>query len=168
MKTEKTYESAKAAYSEIGIDTDKVLKQLAKIPVSLHCWQGDDVCGFENAGVLADGGIMATGNYPGKARNADELRADLDKAYSLIPGKHRLNLHSIYAETKGQKIERNKLEPQHFSNWIDWAKSKGLGLDFNPSFFAHPKAGSGFTLSSLDSGIRKFWIEHGIADTGRL
>jgi L-rhamnose isomerase len=130
--------------------------------VSIHCWQGDDVGGFESSAGLSDGGIMATGGYPGKARTPDELRQDLEKAMSLIPGKHRLNLHAIYAETK-TKVERNELEPKHFSTWIDWAKANGLGMDFNPTFFSHPKAASGFTLASADKDIRRFWVEHGIA-----
>ncbi len=160
---EKAYALASERYSQYGIDVDKVLEKLSKISISLHCWQGDDVGGFESSGGLSDGGIMATGNYPGKARNADELRMDLEKAFSLIPGGTRLNLHAIYAETGGKRIERNKLEPKHFSTWMDWAKGKKLGLDFNPSFFSHPKAKSGFTLASSNEGIRKFWVEHGIA-----
>lgn len=162
-RIEKAYSIAKEVYAQSGIDTEVVIGKLSKIPVSLHCWQGDDVSGFENPDAGLDGGIMATGNYPGKARNADQLRCDLEKAYSLIPGRHRLNLHSIYAETGGKKIERNQLTAEHFKNWIDWAKQNKLGLDFNPTFFSHPKASSGFTLASLDKGIRKFWIEHGIA-----
>lgn len=157
----KSYELAKERYAELGVDTDAVIEKLSGIAVSLHCWQGDDVGGFENDAALS-GGIQATGNYPGKARSADELRADLDKTMSLIPGKQRLNLHSIYAETDG-KVVRNRLETKHFSNWIDWAKSRGIGLDFNGSFFSHPMSDSGFTLSSADKGIRDFWIEHGIA-----
>lgn len=162
-RIEKAYSIAKEVYAQSGIDTEVVIGKLSKIPVSLHCWQGDDVSGFENPDAGLDGGIMATGNYPGKARNANQLRCDLEKAYSLIPGRHRLNLHSIYAETGGKKIERNQLTAEHFKNWIDWAKQNKLGLDFNPSFFSHPKVSSGFTLASLDKGIRKFWIEHGIA-----
>ena len=162
-KIEKAYGIAKEVYANLGVNTDAAIAKLSKIPVSLHCWQGDDVGGFENPDAGLDGGIMATGNYPGKARNAEQLRGDLEKAYSLIPGKHRLNLHSIYAETGGKKVERNALTAKHFANWIDWAKKNKLGLDFNPSYFSHPKASSGFTLASLDKGIRKFWIEHGIA-----
>jgi L-rhamnose isomerase len=160
---EKAYALASERYSQYGIDVGKALKKLAESPISLHCWQGDDVGGFESSAGLSDGGIMATGNYPGRARNADELRMDLQKAFDLIPGSHRLNLHAIYAETGGKRIERNKLEPKHFSAWMDWAKDKKLGLDFNPSFFSHPKAKSGFTLASADEGVRKFWVEHGIA-----
>lgn len=160
---EKAYELAKEAYYEIGVDTDQAIESLKKIPISVHCWQGDDVGGFESSAGLSAGGIMATGNYPGKARNADELRMDLEKAMSLIPGRHRVNLHAIYAETGGKRVERNELRPEHFSAWIDWAAAKGLGLDFNPTFFSHPKADSGFTLANSDEGIRKFWVEHGIA-----
>jgi L-rhamnose isomerase len=162
-QVEAAYRLAREKYAQFGVDTDAVLRRLAKIPISLHCWQGDDVGGFENTGTGLTGGIQATGNFPGKARNAEELRDDLDKALSLIPGKHRLNLHALYAETGGMRVERNELEPKHFKNWIAWAKLKGLGLDFNPSFFSHPKSADGFTLSHQDKGIRKFWIEHGIA-----
>jgi len=157
------YGLAKARYALFGVSTDKAINTLAQIPIGLHCWQGDDVAGFENPEGELGGGIAATGNYPGKPRNADELRRDLDKAYSLIPGDHRLNLHAIYAETGGRQVERNALQPEHFSAWVDWAKENGHGLDFNPSFFSHPMAESGFTLASCDAGIRRFWIEHGIA-----
>jgi L-rhamnose isomerase len=159
---EKTYESARQRYAELGVDTDKAMERLSKTAISLHCWQGDDVGGFEGDEGLSGGGLMATGAYPGKARTADELRADLKKAMSLIPGKHRLNLHAMYAETKG-KVERNELSAEHFAAWIDWAKANGLGMDFNGTFFSHPKAESGFTLASADEGIRRFWVEHGIA-----
>ena len=161
MSIENAYEAARQRYTELGVDSDKAMDRLSKIPISLHCWQGDDVGGFENSEGLSGGGIMATGAYPGKARTADELRADVDKVMSLIPGKHRLNLHAIYAETKG-KVERNELEPEHFKTWIDWAKANGYGMDFNGTFFSHPKAESGFTLSSADEEICKFWVEHGI------
>jgi L-rhamnose isomerase len=157
------YAMARERYAMLGVNTDHALDTLAQIPISLHCWQGDDVAGFETPDAELGGGLAATGNYPGKARNADELRSDLDKAYSLIPGTHRLNLHAIYAETGGQKVERNELRPEHFAAWIDWAKEKGRGIDFNPTCFSHPKAESGFTLASYDEGIRKFWIEHCIA-----
>ncbi|UCF00409.1 MAG: L-rhamnose isomerase [Planctomycetota bacterium] len=160
---EKAYDLAKESYAEIGVDTDTAIRRLSRIAISLHCWQGDDVGGFENNNQLVGGGIIATGTYPGKARNADELRMDLEKAMSLIPGRHRLNLHAIYAETGNERIDRNKLKATHFSGWIDWAKAKGLGLDFNGTFFSHPKATNGFTLASPDDGIRRFWIEHGIA-----
>jgi L-rhamnose isomerase len=158
-----TYALAKERYAGLGVDTDAALAKLAGVSVSLHCWQGDDVGGFENPGGELSGGIAATGNYPGKARNADELRRDLDLAYSVIPGKHRLNLHAIYAETGAVRVPRNELRPEHFSRWIAWAKEGGHGLDFNPSLFSHPLAESGFTLASYDPGIRKFWIEHCIA-----
>ncbi len=158
---EKTYELAKQRYAELGVDTEKAMEKLSGIAISLHCWQGDDVGGFDKAQETLGGGIMATGAYPGKARTADELRTDLEKTLSLIPGKHRLNLHAMYAETKG-KVERNELSPEHFTTWIDWAKANSLGMDFNGTFFSHPKAESGFTLSSADEGIRRFWVEHGI------
>jgi L-rhamnose isomerase len=157
------YALARERYSALGVDTDQALKELANVSLSLHCWQGDDVGGFENTGEGLSGGIAATGNYPGKARTADELRRDLDQAYSLIPGKHRLNLHAIYAETAGKRVERDQIKPEHFSRWVDWAKANGHGLDFNPTLFSHPKAASGLTLSSYDPGIRQFWIDHCIA-----
>ena len=157
------YALAKERYAMLGVNTDHALDTLAQIPISLHCWQGDDVAGFEAPDAELGGGLAVTGNYPGRARNADELRRDLDKAYSLVPGRHRLNLHAIYAETGRQKVERNELRPEHFSAWIDWAKDTGHGMDFNPTCFSHPKAESGFTLASYDEGIREFWIEHCIA-----
>jgi L-rhamnose isomerase len=160
---EQAYELARQRYATVGVDTDQALKTLAEISISLHCWQGDDVGGFENPGGELGGGLAATGNYPGKARNADELRKDLDLAYSLIPGTHRLNLHAIYAETGGKKVERDQLEIEHFASWLDWAKERRHGLDFNPTCFSHPKAASGFTLASADPGIRRFWIDHCIA-----
>ncbi|HSB03226.1 MAG TPA: L-rhamnose isomerase, partial [Anaerolineales bacterium] len=156
------YQLAKERYAALGVDTDKALGTLAKVSVSLHCWQGDDVGGFENPGGELGGGIAATGNYPGKARTADELRNDLDLVYSLLPGSHRLNLHAIYLESN-QKVERNAIEPRHFSAWKDWAKANGHGVDFNPTCFSHPKSADGFTLAHRDAGIRKFWIEHCIA-----
>ncbi len=160
---EQSYSLAKEVYRQHGVDTNAAIDKLARIGVSLHCWQGDDVGGFENPAAALDGGLAVTGNYPGKARTPGELRADADKALSLIPGTHRFNLHAIYAETGGRKIERNQLQPEHFSAWISWAKSRTMGLDFNPTFFSHPNADSGFTLSSHDEGIRQFWVEHGIA-----
>jgi L-rhamnose isomerase len=160
---EKGYDWARERYARLGVSTDRALEVLTTIPISLHCWQGDDVGGFENDLGLTGGGIQATGNYPGKARNADELRADLEKALSLIPGRHRVNLHAIYAETGGRSVERDHLRPEHFAAWIDWARAQGLGLDFNGTFFSHPKAADGFTLSSRDEGIRRFWVDHGIA-----
>ncbi len=162
-KIHEAYTLAQERYATLGVDTDAALERLAAISISLHCWQGDDVGGFENPDAGLGGGIAATGNYPGKARNADELRADLDQAYRLIPGTHRLNLHAIYAETGGKRVERNELRPEHFSRWLDWARQNGHGLDFNPTCFSHPKAESGFTLASYDPGIRRFWIEHCIA-----
>ena len=157
------YEMAKARYALMGVDTDAALAKLATVPISLHCWQGDDVTGFEGTGGDIGGGLAVTGNYPGKARTADELRSDLDKAYSLIPGTHRLNLHASYAETGGQTVPRDQLLPEHFDGWIAWAKDNDHGLDFNPTLFAHPLADDGFTLSSYDEGTRKFWIDHCIA-----
>jgi L-rhamnose isomerase len=154
------YSIARETCAAHGVDTEAVLQRLATIPISLHCWQGDDVGGFENASGELGGGIAVTGNYPGKARNPEELRADLEKAYSLIPGKHRLNLHAFYGEFGGKKVDRNEIAPEHFENWIAWAKSNGLGLDFNPTCFSHPKAAGGFTLSHREAGIRQFWIEH--------
>ena len=156
------YEAAKERYAAMGVDTDAALRNLAAIPVSLHCWQGDDVGGFETAGAqLSGGGIQATGNYPGKARNIAELRADLEKTYSLLPGKHRLNLHASYLDNGGKFVDRTAIEPAHFQSWIDWAKANGLGMDFNPTYFSHPKAADNFTLTSTDEGVRDFWIEHG-------
>ncbi len=154
------YQIAREQYAAIGVDTEAVCKQLATVPVSLHCWQGDDVGGFENFGGTLTGGIMATGNYPGKARTPEELRADATKALTLIPGKHRFNLHAFYGEFGGKKVDRDAIEPAHFKNWIDWAKSLGIGLDFNPTCFSHPKSADGFTLSHHDKAIRQFWIEH--------
>jgi L-rhamnose isomerase len=156
------YSIAKQRYAEYGVDTEKALEILGGIAISLHCWQGDDVGGFETNGGRG-GGIVATGNYPGKARTPDELQSDLVKALSLVPGKHRLSLHASYLEAGGKKVERNEIRPEHYSSWIDWAKEQGVGMDFNHTFFSHPKAQSGFTLSSYDENIRKFWIEHGIA-----
>ena len=153
------YELAKERYAALGVNTDTALARLEKIAISLHCWQGDDVGGFENSGGQLSGGIAATGNYPGKARNAEELRRDLDAVYGLLPGSHRLNLHAIYLESD-KKVERNAIEPRHFSAWKDWAKAGGHGLDFNPTCFSHPLAADGFTLSHRDSAIRQFWIEH--------
>jgi L-rhamnose isomerase len=160
MTLESNYELAKQAYEKWGINVDKVLEKLKNIPISIHCWQGDDIGGFEvNASELS-GGIDVTGNYPGKARTPEELRQDLEKALSLIPGKHRINLHAIYAETNGEFVDRDQLEPKHFENWVKWAKENGLGLDFNPTLFSHPKAADGLTLSHPDEKIREFWINH--------
>jgi len=154
---------ARERYAAVGVDVQKALDVLARIPISLHCWQGDDVGGFENLGESLGGGLAVTGNYPGKARTPAELRADTEKALSLIPGRHRFNLHSFYAETRGRRVDRNDLRPEHFEGWIDWARVQGIGLDFNPTFFSHPKAADGFTLAHTDKGIRQFWVEHGIA-----
>jgi len=159
-KIEKAYTLAKDAYAAFGIDTDKAISAAADIPISIHCWQGDDVTGFEGADGLSGGGILATGNYPGRARNGEELRADAEFAFTLIPGKKRFNLHTLYAETGGKKVSRDELEPEHFKNWMDWSKKNKIPLDFNPSFFSHPMADSGFTLSSADRKTRDFWIRH--------
>jgi len=157
------FEIAKERYAELGVDVEAAMKKLEAIPVSLHCWQGDDVGGFEKPGAeLSGGGIQATGNYPGKARTIDELRRDVEKALSLVPGRHRLNLHASYLDNGGKFIERDEIEPRHFQSWIDWARSNGLGLDFNPTYFSHPNAADGFTLSHTDRAIREFWITHGI------
>lgn len=162
-KIEKAFELAKERYAEIGVDVDAALKKIASVPISLHCWQGDDVGGFESAAGLTGGGILSTGNYPGKARTPDELRQDAEKAFSLIPGKHRFNLHAIYLENQGKKIPRDEIQPEHFKGWIDWAKAKKLhGLDFNPTCFSHELAADGFTLSSPKKSTRDFWIRHGI------
>jgi L-rhamnose isomerase len=158
------YTFAQEAYSAAGVDTEAALSQLAGVPISLHCWQGDDVGGFESSDTgLGGSGLAATGNYPGKARTPDELREDLAKAISLIPGKHRINLHACYADLNGAKVERNNYTTVHFQSWIDWCKAQGLGLDFNPTYFAHQLASDGMTLAHPDSGVRQFWIEHGIA-----
>lgn len=157
------YELAQERYAALGVDTEAALARLAQVAISLHCWQGDDVGGFEAGGGELSGGIAATGNYPGKARTADELRADLDVAYRLIPGSHRLNLHAIYAETGGATVERNQLRPEHFSAWVDWAKANGHGLDFNPTCFSHPLSADGFTLAHPDPAVRQFWVEHCVA-----
>jgi len=162
MNTLQRYESAREIYKNIGVDTDKALETLKNVSISMHCWQGDDVAGFEGAASLS-GGIQATGNYPGKARTPEELMADIDKVLSLVPGTHRINLHANYAIFEdGEFVDRDKLEPKHFAKWVEFAKERGLGLDFNPTYFSHPKA-DGLTLSSEDESIRKFWIDHGKA-----
>ncbi len=153
------YEAAKARYKSFGVDTDKVIAALKEVPVSIHCWQGDDVTGLESGGSLT-GGIMATGNYPGKARTGDELRADIDKAFSLIPGKKRLNLHAMYAEFSGERVDRDKIGVEHFEKWITWAKQNDCGLDFNPSLFSHPMFKNDMTITHPDAQVRKFWIDH--------
>ena len=155
------YEAAREAYGLLGVDTEAALGILARTPISVHCWQGDDVGGFESSSAGEPGGGLAvTGNYPGRARTAEELRADLEKVFSLVPGKHRLNLHAFYLDSGGKKVDRDQIETSHFQGWIDWAKSLGLGMDFNPTCFAHPKAADGFTLAHRDKGVRDFWIEH--------
>ena len=154
----KAYELAVERYADIGIDVEKVMEQLQGVQLSLHCWQADDVTGFESTGELT-GGIQATGNYPGKARNIDELRADVLKAASLIPGKHRLNLHEIYGDFGGKFVDRDQVEPAHFESWIQWAAENGMKLDFNSTSFSHPKSGD-LSLANPDEGIRSFWIEH--------
>lgn len=155
-----SYESAKAQFADWGVDTDAAIKALKDIPISIHCWQGDDVVGFENQTGTSGGGIQATGNHPGRARNPDELRADLEFAYAKIPGSHRLNLHAMYMDTDDTP-DRDEIEYRHFAPWVDWARGIGIGLDFNPTFFAHKKADDNLTLAHPDKGIRDFWIEHG-------
>ena len=155
------YRYARDRYADIGVDTEAAIAKLDAVPISLHCWQGDDVAGFEpNDGGLT-GGIAATGNYPGAARTPDELRADLELALSLLPGPHKINLHANY-RVGGPDVDRDKIGPEHFTYWTDWAREKGLGLDFNPTFYSHPHSADGYTLASRDEGIRRFWIEHGI------
>ncbi|MGQ8337168.1 L-rhamnose isomerase [Sunxiuqinia sp. A32] len=160
-RIEKAYELAKEHYASIGVDTEEVLEKMKRIVVSLHCWQTDDVGGFETPDAeLSGGGIQATGNYPGKANSIAEARADLEKVLSLLPGDHRLNLHAIYGDFGGEIVDRDQIEVKHFQSWIDWCKEQGIGMDFNASFFSHPKAADGFTLSSKNEENRKFWVEH--------
>ncbi len=155
------YPIARARYAELGVDTDKVLETLASIPISLQCWQGDDVSGFETkSGPVSSGGIQATGSFPGRARTIDELRSDLHQAFSLVPSRHRLNLHAMYGDFGGASIDRDAVEPDHFRSWLEWANEQNLMLDFNSTCFAHPRAESGYTLSDRDTRIRRFWIEH--------
>jgi L-rhamnose isomerase len=164
MAPSPAYTTARQVYADLGVDTEAALTRAGEQPISLHCWQGDDVAGFEKLGAaLSGGGIQATGNHPGKARNPKELRADLEQAFALLPGAHRLNLHASYAETGGRAVERNALAPEHFQGWIDWCRAQNIGLDFNPTFFAHRLADDGFTLAHADPAVRRFWIEHGIA-----
>lgn len=161
-KIQQAYQIAKEKYAELGINTDAVMSKLQTIPISVNCWQGDDVGGYETVGGSElSGGIQATGNYPGKARNIQELRGDIEKALSLIPGTHRLNVHACYLDNEGKFIDRDEIEPKHFQSWIDWGKGKLNGMDFNPTYFSHAKSADGFTLSHPDQGIRDFWIEHG-------
>ena len=157
------FESAKEIYASYGVDVEAAMKTLEEAPVALHCWQGDDVTGFDHDGSLT-GGIQTTGNYPGKAKTPEELMADMDKAMSLMPGKKKLNLHASYAIFEpGEFVDRDKLEPRHFAKWVEFAKARNMGIDFNPTYFSHPKVKDGLTLSSPDEETRKFWIEHGKA-----
>jgi len=162
-RIDSVYATARDRYAEAGVDTDAAMARLSNVPISLHCWQGDDVEGFENFGTGLGGGLAATGNYPGKARTPDDLRSDATLALSLIPGTHRFNLHASYGEFGGKSVDRNEIGPEHFAGWIEWAKGLGIGLDFNPTYFSHPKAADNVTLSHADTGIRRFWIDHGIA-----
>ena len=154
------FDYAKSRFADLGIDVEKAINELDKLSISLHCWQADDVAGFENGDGELTGGIQATGNYPGKARTIAELRADIDKAMSLLPGKHRVNIHAFYGDFGGESVDRNQIEPKHFQSWIDWDKEKGYGLDFNCTCFSHEKSADGFTLSHRDPVIRQFWIDH--------
>ncbi|MDR1505884.1 MAG: L-rhamnose isomerase [Treponema sp.] len=154
------YEVAKETYAKFGVSSDRAIKEALALPISVHCWQGDDLVGFEGGGSLSGSGLMTTGNYPGRARNGDELRKDAEFAFSLIPGKKRFSLHSFYAETNGKKVSRDSITPEHFTEWMKWSKKRKIPLDFNPSFFAHPMADSGYTLASSDTKVRKFWIRH--------
>ncbi len=159
---EQAYLLAKEQYETLGVNVEAALQRMRKVAISVHCWQGDDVGGFEGESGALGNGLAVTGNYPGRARSPEELRSDLELAYALIPGKHRLNLHAMYGEFSGP-VDRNEIEVEHFQGWIDWARSQGVSLDFNPSYFSHPNAADGFTLAHADKGIRQFWIEHGIA-----
>ncbi len=160
-KVQAMYEIAKERYAELGVDTERAMEALQGAEISLQCWQGDDIHGFEQTQQALSGGILATGDYPGGARNADELRADMEKAFSLLPGKQRANLHAIYLETDGKAVDRDAIEVGYFEKWMDWAKKLDIKLDFNTSMFAHPKAAEGYTLASYDKGVRDFWVEHG-------
>ena len=160
MNVKERYEEAKAKYASIGVDTEEVLQKLAEVKISMHCWQGDDVKGFLTPDGELTGGIMATGNYPGAAHTPDQLRQDLEKAFSLIPGNHKLNLHAMYLDTDEQ-VDLNEIEPKHFEKWVAWAKEQGIGLDFNPTFFSHPMMKDGLTLAHPDKEVRDYWIEHG-------
>jgi len=158
------FDRAKEAYADFGVDAESAITRALAVPISIHCWQADDVGGFEvHEGGTDSGGIMATGNYPGRARSAEEVRQDYDEVLRLVPGAHRANLHATYAETCGKAVGRDELGVEHFETWIDWAKERGIGLDFNPTYFAHPKASTGYTLSSADEETRAFWVRHGIA-----
>lgn len=163
MNVKERYESAKAMYAKIGVDTDAALERLKGIPISMHCWQGDDVTGFDQDGPLT-GGIQTTGNYPGRARNPEELMSDIEKALSLIPGKHKVNLHASYAIfEEGEYVDRDKIEPKHFAKWVEFGKKNGIAFDFNPTCFSHPMAEDSLTLSSPNEKVRKFWVDHCIA-----
>ena len=159
-EVKKRYEEAKKRYAAIGVNTDEAIKKMADVKISIHCWQGDDVKGFLTPQGELTGGIMSTGNYPGAAHTPDELRQDLEKAYSLIPGKHKLNLHAMYLDTD-EEVDLNQIEPKHFTKWVEWAKKQGIGLDFNPTHFSHPMMKDGMTLSHPDKEVRDYWIEHG-------
>ncbi|QEG02427.1 L-rhamnose isomerase [Stieleria maiorica] len=156
------FELASEQYQAQGVDVSAALQKLSRVAISVHCWQGDDVAGFEGEAGTLGNGLAVTGNYPGRARTADELRSDLEVAYSLIPGKHRLNLHALYGEFDGP-VDRDEIGVEHFRGWMDWSREQQVDLDFNPSYFSHPKASDGFTLAHSDAGIRQFWIDHGIA-----
>lgn len=156
---EQAFDLAKQRFAAIGVDVEAAMQQLDTLPVSMHCWQGDDVRGFENPQGTLTGGIQATGNYPGRARSAEELRADLEMAMSLIPGAKRLNLHAIYLDSD-EPVDRDAIKPEHFSRWVSWAKQHQIGLDFNPTCFSHPLSADGFTLAHADDAIRQFWIDH--------
>ncbi len=160
MNQTQRFESAKERYAALGVDAEAAMARVAKIPVSMHCWQGDDVRGFENPDGTLTGGIQATGNYPGRAGNIEELREDFTCAADLIPGKKKISLHAIYLDNQGQKVERDEIEPCHFASWADWAEEKGYGVDFNPTCFSHPYSADGFTVSHVDPAIRKFWVDH--------
>lgn len=156
------YNLARQRYADLGVDTEGVLDRLGRVAISIHCWQGDDVGGFENPGGALGDGLAVTGNYPGKARTPDELRKDFEQVLRLLPGRHRFNLHASYAETGGRRVERDALQPEHFSRWMSWARERGIGLDFNPTFFGHPRVDRGWTLTHPEAGVRRYWIEHGI------
>ena len=156
----KAYEDAKAQYASLGVDVEQAMEKLDNLSISIHCWQADDVLGFENPGGGLSGGIQTTGNYPGRARTIEELRNDLEKVVSLVPGTHRISLHAIYGDFGGEFVDRDRIEPKHFQSWIDWAKKVGVKLDFNSTFFSHPKSESGYTMSHFDPEIREFWKEH--------
>lgn len=162
-RTEKMFSLASEQYADLGVDVELALQRLAEIAISLHCWQGDDVTGFENLATELGGGLAVTGKYPGRASTVDQLRSDIEQALALIPGHHRLNLHASYGEFGGRPVQRNEVTPDHFQGWIQWARGRKMGLDFNPTFFAHPMAADGYTLAHSDKAIRNYWIEHGIA-----